>query len=73
VGVAFAFPIFFVSMPVFSKMMGNRSIFETGGSLGLYLFIGIWSILMIFFIKWGISKYANITKRAGAILKELDQ
>ncbi|MFP2995038.1 hypothetical protein ABN763_03965 [Spongiivirga sp. MCCC 1A20706] len=73
VGVAFAFPIFFGSMPVFSKVMGNKSILENGGSLSLYLFIAFWVLVMIFFIRWGSNKYKNITSSARSIIEELEE
>ncbi|NER16710.1 hypothetical protein [Spongiivirga citrea] len=71
-GVAFAYPMFFGSMPVFSKVMGNKSMFENGGSVGLYVFIGIWTIAMFFFVRWGYSKYKNITNSAAKILEDLN-
>ncbi len=72
-GVFFAYPMFFGSMPVFSKVMGNKSMFESEGSVSLYVFIAIWTVLLFFFARWGYTKYKNITNRAGAILKELNE
>ncbi len=64
--------LFLAIIPVTSKLLGDKDIFMTGGSLWKYSFIVIFAIAMIFVSKWGYGCYKNITNSAEDILKELE-
>ncbi len=71
-GIYVNFILFLVIIPVTSKLIGDKDIFMTGGSLWKYGFITIVAIVMIFVSKWGYKCYKNITNSAENILKELE-
>ena len=71
-GIYVNFILFLVIIPVTSKLISDKDIFMTGGSLWKYGFITIVAIVMIFVSKWGYKCYKNITSSAENILKELE-
>jgi hypothetical protein len=71
-GMYVNFILFLAIIPVTSKLMGDKDIFMTGGSLWKYGFIAIVAIAMIFVSRWGYGCYKNITNSAENILKELE-
>ncbi len=71
-GIYCNFILFLTCIPVASKLLGNKDIFLTGGSLWKYGFILITTIVMIFVSKWGYRCYKNMINSAENILKELE-
>lgn len=71
-GLYVNFILFLAIIPVASKLIGDKDIFMTGGSLWKYSFIIIVAIAMIFVSRWGYGCYKNITNSAENILKEIE-
>jgi len=71
-GLYLNFILFLTSIPVASKLIGDKDIFITGGSPWKYTFIILVAIAMIFVSRWGYRCYKNITNSAENILKELE-
>ena len=71
-GIYINFILFLTSIPVASKLLNNKDIFSTGGSLWRFGFIAIVAVLMIFVSKWGYGCYKSVTNSAENILKELE-
>ena len=71
-GMYVNFILFLAIIPVSSKLLGDKDIFITGGSLWKYGFIVIVAIAMIFVSRWGYGCYKNITNSAENILKEIE-
>ncbi|WP_047419826.1 hypothetical protein [Cellulophaga sp. Hel_I_12] len=70
-GVAGIF-IFFLSMPVFSKLFGNDQSFESL-KLSQYIFIALTFIAVLLFILWSVKKYKNLMRHAEKMLQELEE
>jgi hypothetical protein len=64
--------LFLTSIPLASKLLKNKDIFLTGGSLWKYIFIAIVAILMIFVSRWGYNCYKNVTNSAENVLKDIE-
>lgn len=64
--------VFFMSIPVFSKLFGNDNAFETL-KMSQYIFIGVTFIAVLLFMLWGIKKYKRILANAESLLKELEE
>ncbi len=66
--VALAFTV----LPVTSKILNNRNLFESDHINSLWIYIGILLVFLFFLTRWGIKGYKNVTNSAEIILKELD-
>jgi steroid 5-alpha reductase family enzyme len=64
--------IFFLSMPVFSKLFGNDNSFESL-KMSQYIFIALTFIAVLLLILWSIKKYKGIMTNAEKLLRELDE
>lgn len=64
--------LFLTCIPLASKLLGDKDIFLTGGSVWQITFIAIVAVLMIFVSKWGYGCYKNVTSSAENILKDLE-
>lgn len=64
--------LFLVSIPVASKLIGNKDMFITGASFWKFGFIAVVGILVILVSRWGYRCYQNITNSAENILKEIE-
>lgn len=64
--------VFFISMPLFSKIMGDGAFMEKLDTLGM-LFISLVFVLLMVFLYWGYKKYKQLANTAGNILKELEE
>jgi len=64
--------VFLASIPVAVKLLDDKDIFMTGGTIGKLVFITVIALLLILVSRWGYGCYKNITNSAENILKELD-
>lgn len=64
--------IFFISIPVFSKLFGNDISFETM-KMSQYIFIAVGFASVALFMRWGIKKYKGIMANAEKLLGELEE
>ena len=64
--------LFFVSIPVASKLLSGKDFFLIERSFWFYPFVALVFGFLLYFIRWGYRCYKNITSSAELILKELD-
>ena len=64
--------VFLASIPVAAKLLNNKDMFITGGSIWKFGFIIVIGFLVILASRWGYGCYKNITNSAENILKEIE-
>ncbi|MEJ1221909.1 hypothetical protein [Sediminicola sp. 1XM1-17] len=69
-GIFLCFIFMMTCLPVFSKLMNGKDIFQQG-SFPIW-YVVIMGIFIVFFARWGYGCYKKITQSAEGILKELD-
>ncbi len=70
--IPFGAIVFFASMPVFSKIMGNGDFFERIDT-PMVIFICLMFLGLMMFSAWGYKKYNQVANSAENILRELDE
>ena len=70
IGVGF-FGLFFI-VPVTSKIISNKDVFQTGLKTEQYVVFMITLIVLAFFCKWAYNGYKKITQSAEALIKDLE-
>lgn len=65
-------PLMLITIPVFSKIMGNKDFFQMDHPIGLWIFIGLTSLGMLWFARWGYGCYLRMTQSAENVLKDLE-
>lgn len=69
-GIYLCFIFMMTCLPVFSKLMKGKDIFQQG-SFPLW-YVVIMGVFLAFFARWGYGCYKKITQSAEGILKELE-
>lgn len=69
-GIYLCFIFMMTCLPVFSKLMKGKDIFQQG-SFPLW-YVVIMGVFLVFFARWGYGCYKKITQSAEGILKELE-
>ncbi|MEL6812074.1 MAG: hypothetical protein AAFP76_12140 [Bacteroidota bacterium] len=70
--IGFGFLIMFAALPVASKLLSNKDIFETGVSSFTWIYLGAAVVGLALFARWGYGCYRRITQSAENLLKELE-
>ena len=70
-GIALGFILIVASLPVMSKVLGDKDIFVLGSNVWLWS-IPVMAVFLFFFSRWGYKCYKSITTSAGNVLKELE-
>lgn len=63
----------FVSIPVFSMIFNNKDFFKQNHELSLWVFMGVVTVALIFFSRWGYRKYKSVTASAEKLLREMEE
>jgi len=71
-GIYINIVLFLTSIPLATKLLKNKDIFVSGGSVWQITFIAVVAVLMIFISRWGYGCYKNVTNSAENILKDLE-
>jgi MFS family permease len=71
--VSAGFLMLFISLPVASKLLSNKDLFETGLNTRAQIFMVIFGIGLFFFARWGYRGYKKITASAGKMLEEVNE